>query len=117
MRHPLMQGSGVTYNRIAGPTPFGTNPIGQYNGVLIARIIWTFPWSTLNAESSLSSMTLRPLLGTILRVSCSRCTDHRTRECIDDWQRIYELRKVSARGGEADAEAQARSQYYLFDRK
>ncbi len=33
-RQPLMQGSGTTYNRIAGPTQIP----GQYNGVLIARI-------------------------------------------------------------------------------
>jgi hypothetical protein len=33
-RQPLMQGSGTTFNRIAGPN----SAIGQYNGVLIARI-------------------------------------------------------------------------------
>ncbi|WP_153556062.1 TolC family protein [Roseimaritima sediminicola] len=33
-RQPLMQGAGTYYNQIAGPNA----PIGQYNGVLIARI-------------------------------------------------------------------------------
>jgi outer membrane protein TolC len=33
-RQPLMQGAGTTFNRIAGPN----SAIGQYNGVLIARI-------------------------------------------------------------------------------
>ncbi len=33
-RQPLMQGAGTTFNRIAGPN----SGIGQYNGVLIARI-------------------------------------------------------------------------------
>ena len=33
-RHPLLQGAGIGYNRIAGPnaTP------GNYNGIVIARI-------------------------------------------------------------------------------
>ena len=34
IRHPLLQGAGVEYNRIAGP---GAKP-GVYNGVLVARI-------------------------------------------------------------------------------
>ena len=33
-RQPLMQGAGTTYNRIAGPNA----GVGQYNGVLVARI-------------------------------------------------------------------------------
>ena len=33
---------------------------------------------------------------------------------LKTWQRINELQKVGSRGGEADAEAQARSTYYLF---
>jgi outer membrane protein TolC len=33
-RQPLMQGAGTEFNRIAGPS----NIVGQYNGVLIARI-------------------------------------------------------------------------------
>ena len=33
IRHPLLQGSGMEFNRIAGPT----NVPGLYNGVLIAR--------------------------------------------------------------------------------
>jgi hypothetical protein len=34
VRHPLLQGSGIEFNRIAGP---GSKP-GVYNGVLVARI-------------------------------------------------------------------------------
>ncbi|MEM6499873.1 MAG: TolC family protein, partial [Pseudomonadota bacterium] len=34
MRHPLMQGSGANFNRIAGPDA----TLGNYNGVLIARV-------------------------------------------------------------------------------
>lgn len=116
MRHPLMQGSGVTYNRIAGPTPFGTNPIGQYNGVLIARI---------NMDVSLVDFE-RGIITLINDVETAywelyfayRALDAQIigrENALKTWQRIYELRKVSARGGEADAEAQARSQYYLFD--
>ena len=33
-RHPLLRGSGITVNRIAGPNA----PVGSYNGILIQRI-------------------------------------------------------------------------------
>ena len=34
VRHPFLQGSGIDFNRIAGP---GSRP-GQFNGVLVARL-------------------------------------------------------------------------------
>lgn len=112
MRQPLMQGSGVTYNRIAGPT----RAIGQYNGVLIARI---------NMDVSLADFE-RGVITLVNDVETAywelyfayRSLDAQVagrESALRTWQRINELKKVGARGGEADAEAQARSQYYLFD--
>lgn len=112
MRQPLMQGSGTTYNRIAGPN----SQIGQYNGVLIARI---------NMDVSLADFE-RGIVTLVNDVETAYWELYFAYRALDaqlsgrenslrTWQRINELQKVGARGGEADAEAQARSQYYLFD--
>jgi outer membrane protein TolC len=111
-RQPLMQGAGTTYNRIAGPN----SVVGQYNGVLIARI---------NMDVSLADFE-RSVLTLVNDIETAywelyfayRDLDAKVvgrENSLKTWQRIHELQKVGARGGEADAEAQARSQYYLFD--
>ena len=111
-RQPLLQGSGVTFNRIAGPN----SPIGQYNGVLIARI---------NTDVSLADFE-RGVINLIRDVETAYWELYFAYRNLDaqllgrdsalrTWQRINELQKVGARGGEADAEAQARSQFYLFE--
>jgi outer membrane protein TolC len=111
-RQPLMQGSGLTFNRIAGPS----NVVGQYNGVLIARI---------NTDISLADFE-QGVIQLVNDVETSywelyfayRALDAQVKgreNALRTWQRVNELQKVSARGGEADAEAQARSQYYLFE--
>ncbi len=111
MRHPLMQGSGTMYNRIAGPT----RAIGVYNGVLIARI---------NTDISLADFEqgVIQLINDVETAYWELYFAYRSLEAqvegrenaLRTWQRVNELQKVGARGGEADAEAQARSQYYLF---
>ncbi len=111
-RQPLMQGSGTTYNRIAGPN----SPIGQYHGVLIARV---------NLDISLTEFE-RGVISLVNDIETAYWELYFAYRSLDaqlsgrenslrTWQRINELQKVGARGGEADAEAQARSQYYLFD--
>jgi outer membrane protein TolC len=110
-RQPLMAGSGTTYNRIAGPT---TVP-GQYNGVLITRI---------NTDISLADFEagvlrlINDVEGAYWELYFAyRALDAQLagrENSLKTWQRINELQKVGSRGGEADAEAQARSTYYLF---
>jgi outer membrane protein TolC len=111
-RQPLLRGSGVQFNRIAGPG----SPNGVYNGVLIARI---------NTDVSLADFEA----GVI-----SFCNDVESaywelyfayhnlearvagrNSSLLTWQRIKELERVGARGGDSAAEAQARSQYYNFE--
>lgn len=110
-RQPLMQGAGTTYNRIAGPNA----RIGQYNGVLIARI---------NTDISLADFEAG-VIGLINDVETAYWElyfAYRQLEAqvlgressLKTWQRVNELQKVGQRGGEADAEAQARSNFYLF---
>ncbi len=111
-RQPLMRGAGVDYNRIAGPN----SNVGQYNGVLIARIntdisLADFEQSVITFINDVETaywelyFSYRNLQTQIAGRTSSQLT----------WQRVTELQKAGARGGEADNEAQARSQYYLFD--
>lgn len=111
-RQPLGQGAGVEYNRIAGPT----SGIGQYNGVLIARVntdisLADFELSVINFVNDVESAywelyyAYRNLQSTV---------SGRTNVLLT-WQLVKEKQRIGARGGEADAEAQARSQYYALD--
>lgn len=110
-RQPLLAGAGTTYNRIAGSS---TVP-GSYNGVLIARI---------NTDISLADFEagvlrlINDVEGAYWELYFAyRALDAQLsgrESSLKTWQRINELQKVGSRGGEADAEAQARSTYYLF---
>jgi outer membrane protein TolC len=111
IRHPLLQGSGVEFNRIAGPN--GTP--GVYNGVLIAR---------LNADVALADfeIAVRDLMSNVENAYWDlyygyRVLDARVQArdgALDTWRKIHALFEVNRRGGEAEKEAQARSQYFAF---
>ncbi|MFK7738592.1 MAG: TolC family protein [Pirellulaceae bacterium] len=111
-RQPLLQGAGVRYNQIAGPN----GGVGNYNGVLIARIntdisLADFEAGIISFVTDVESaywelyFAYHNLEAQVAGRNSSLLT----------WQRIKELQKVGARGGDAAAEAQARSQYYTFD--
>ncbi|MCA9132689.1 MAG: TolC family protein, partial [Planctomycetales bacterium] len=111
-RQPLLRGAGVDYNRIAGPGA----AIGQYNGVLIARI--NTDVSLADFEQGIITFTndietayweLHFAYHSLEAIVAGR------NSALLTWQRIRELQKVGVRGGDAAAEAQARSNYYLFD--
>lgn len=113
-RQPLLQGSGVEYNRIAGPNPNGS--IGQYNGVLIARV---------NTDISLADFELSVItfVNDVESAYWELYFAYRNLQAqvsgrnnvLLTWQLVKEKQRLGARGGEADAEAQARSQYYQLD--
>jgi outer membrane protein TolC len=112
IRHPLLQGSGVEFNRIAGPlaTP------GVYNGVLIAR---------LNTDVALTDfeIAVRDLVSNVENAYWDLYYGYRVLDAkvkardagLDTWRKIYALYEVNRHGGEADKEAQARSQYFAFE--
>ena len=111
-RQPLMRGAGTTINRIAGPNA----AIGQYNGILIARI---------NTDISLADFeagVLR-LISDVEGAYWELYFAYRTLEAqvagrqssLETWQRLDKLRSVGMRGGEAAPEAQARSNYFAFE--
>ena len=115
VRQPLLRGAGVEYNRIVGPNGF--NPaFGQYNGVLIARI---------NTDISLTDFEAG-IITFINDVETAYWELYFAYHFLEaqvagrnssllTWQRVKELQRVGARGGDLASEAQARSQYYEFD--
>lgn len=111
IRHPLLQGGGVEFNRIAGPD----NQPGVYNGVVIAR---------LNTDVALTDfeIAVRDLVSNVENAYWDLYFGYRVLDSkvkardagLDTWRKIYALYEVNRRGGEAEKEAQARSQYYAF---
>ena len=113
---PLLQGAGVTYNRIAGPDPFD-NILGRplFRGVLLARI---------NADISLADFEagVRNLISDTEQSYWELYFAYRNLEArkagrdssLEAWRKVHALYVEQSRGGEADKEAQAREQYFFF---
>jgi outer membrane protein TolC len=110
-RHPFLQGSGVQFNRIAGPN----NLPGFYDGVLIAR---------LNTDVALNDfeIAVRDLVSNVENAYWDLYFGYRVLDArvaardaaLDTWRKIYALYEVNRRGGEAEKEAQAREQFFRF---
>lgn len=111
VRQPLLQGSGLVYNRIAGPT----KTPGVYNGVLIARL-------DADVELTEFEVAVRDLVSNLENTYWDLYFAYRDLDAkiaardtaLDTWRRIRALYDVGRRGGEAEKEAQAREQYYRF---
>jgi outer membrane protein TolC len=117
-RHPLLQGAGTMYNRIAGPFSYESQTAGaqnQWDGVMIARI---------NVDLTLAEFEcrVRDLLVEVENAYQDLYFRYRDldakkagqRSARETWEKIHVRFVVSSKGGEADKEAQARSQYFLF---
>jgi len=106
-RHPLMQGSGVEFNRIAGPNA----TVGNYNGVLIAR---------LNTDVTLADFeaSIRNLLTDVEKTYWELYFAYRDFDAKVEGRRLaresWELEKRRTDAGirTADQEAFAREQFY-----
>ena len=108
---PLLQGNGIQFNRIAGPY---AQP-GVYNGVVIARIktdmaITDFEITARNlvADVEKAYWNLFYAYHFLESVKSGRDSAHQT------WQQTYAMYVIGARGGAAQYEAQARSNYFMF---
>jgi outer membrane protein TolC len=113
---PLLQGAGVTYNRIAGPDAF-ENIYGRpaFRGVLLARI---------NADISLADFEagVRNLVSDTEQSYWELYFAYRNLEArkagrdssLEAWRKVHALMVEGSRGGERDKEAQAREQYFFF---
>jgi outer membrane protein TolC len=112
LRHPLLQGSGTDFNRIAGPR--GTP--GNFNGVMIAR---------LNTDVSLIDFRLavRDLLSNVTNAYWDLYFAYRDlhakiearNRSLETWRAVYGMMESGQPGGEAEREAQFREQFYRFD--
>ncbi|MGD0515927.1 MAG: TolC family protein [Thermoguttaceae bacterium] len=111
MRQPILRGAGVQFNRIAGP---GAQP-GAYNGVMLARI---------NTDIALADFeaSVRNLVADVETTYWELYFNYRSlnavvagrESALTTWRRVYTLSKLGAKGGEAEIEAQARENYFLF---
>jgi outer membrane protein TolC len=107
--HPLLQGNGVRFNRIAGPGA----PPGVYQGVMIARINTDISLTDFEAE-------VRDLVFGVERAYWELYYAYRSldalkralTEALDTWQKVraeYDSGKASVQD-----EGLARHQYFLF---
>ena len=111
MRHPLLQGGGITFNRIAGPN----NVPGLYNGILIARV-------NTDVELADFEIAVRDLVSNLENAYWDLYFAYRDLDAkiaardgaLATWRRIHALYKAGRRGGESEKEAQAREQFYRF---
>jgi outer membrane protein TolC len=115
---PLLQGAGTQYNRIAGPRTFQEYSGGfsdQIDGVIIAR---------LRTDVSLADFEggLGRLVKDVEDAYWELYFTYRDLEArkigqasaLETWRRVKAKERVGGEGGEANTEAQARSQYFLF---
>lgn len=110
-RHPLLQGSGTEFNRIAGPSDSPTS----INGVVIAR---------LRTDTSLADfeMSVRDFVSNVENAYWDLYYAYRDLDArivardnaLATWNRINALYEADRKGGEAEKEAQAREQYFRF---
>ncbi len=112
VRHPLLRGGGVEYNRVVGPN----GSIGAFNGVLIARI---------NSDISLADFEIgvRNLISDVENAYWELYFAYRDLDAkiaararaLETWRRIHALYTLGRQGGEAAKEAQAREQYFRLE--
>ncbi len=114
---PLLQGFGTQYNRIAGPQSFNAYAAGfnSIDGVMIARV---------RVDQTLADFEagVRDLLQSVESAYWDLYFAYRNLDArkvgrdsaLETWKRVYALSTVGSEGGEAEKEAQARSQYFFF---
>ncbi|TWU42330.1 Outer membrane efflux protein [Novipirellula artificiosorum] len=108
-RQPLLQGSGTTYNRIAGPN----SGIGQYNGVLIARVnedvaLADFEQAVVTLVSDVETAYWDLVVAYRILEANVKGRD----AALQTFQ--YQQVRLEAGAGRSDEEAQAQSQYFQF---
>lgn len=108
-RQPLLQGGGLQYNRIAGPS----GAPGLYNGILVARV-------NTDITQTDFEIAVRDYVSNVVNVYWDlyysyRDLDARRRAmhaALESWRKVKA--QVEAEGLSASKEAQAREQYYRF---
>jgi len=113
-RHPLLQGSGVRFNRIAGPGA----PPGVYKGVLVARVdtdisLADFEGGVRNFVSDVENA----YWGLYYAYRDLRAKVNSRDKALEVWRTVQAWQQTGRRGGEAENEAQARSLYLELEQQ
>lgn len=126
VRQPLLLGSGIKFNRIAGPQyPYATGtspalprlPIGsRFNGVLLARIdsdinLADFEENVIKFISNVENAYWDLYFAYRNLDSKVKARD----AALETWRRVKALNIAGRVGGEEENEAQAQEQYYRFE--
>lgn len=110
-RHPILQGAGVDFNRIAGPNAAP----GVYNGVALARIRTDIALSEFESGvRNLVSDVETQYWALYLQYRILDAETVGRDSALQTWRRIKALADAQAAGGEKDKESQSREQYFLF---
>ncbi|QEG34342.1 TolC family protein [Bythopirellula goksoeyrii] len=115
---PLLQGAGTQYNRIAGFSSFqqaAQNGVNQIDGVIISRIREDI--ALVDFEEGIRNVMLEVEDAYWELYFAYRDLDARKigrDSALETWRKVQALKGVGTQGGEADKEAQARSQFFLF---
>ncbi len=116
VRQPLLQGAGVLFNRTVGPN--AVVDIALTRGVMLARMdgdvsVAQFERGVRDYVAEVET-TYWQLYAAYRNLDANR----RARDLArTTWQAIKARYDANLRGGEADAEAQAREQMYLFEQQ
>lgn len=110
-RHPLLRGGGIAFNRIAGPN----NPVGFYNGVVIARIRTDVALADFEEAVGTLLMDVERSYWTLYFAYRDLDAKIAARDdALQTWQSIRNKAAAGAAGSDAEAEARAREQYFYF---
>ena len=113
IRQPLLQGAGTQFNRIVGPS--AQPGLNFRTGIVLARI---------NTDIALADfeVDVRDLVSDVETTYWELYFAYRNLDAViagrdsalQTWRKVHALYVVSATGGEAEKESQAREQYFLF---
>lgn len=110
-RQPLLQGAGVTFNRIAGPNGIP----GFYNGVLLARLETDQRLAEFEQSVSELLLDVEKAYWTLYLSYRQLDTVIAGRDAaLQTWRQVRAKYEVGGRGGSAQEEAQSRQQYLAF---
>ncbi|QDT71913.1 Outer membrane efflux protein [Lacipirellula limnantheis] len=115
---PLLQGAGTEYNRIAGPRSFqesSGNFSDQIDGVLIAKIRTDVTLTDFEAGVRDQMRDVEEAYWELY--FCYRDLEARRigeASALETWRKVKAKFVIGGEGGEANTEAQSRSQYFNF---
>lgn len=116
--HPLLQGRGTQYNRIAGPWSFGQAVNGFVNpidGVMVQRLrfdqaLADFEGGVINLVRDIET-SYWELYFAYRNLEARKAGRD---AALATWRRVYQLMLQGAQGGELGRVAQAKAQYFSF---